>query len=136
MATSFPSGLDSLTNPSSGDSLSSPSHSAQHANVNDAVEALQAKVGVDGSAVTSSLDYQLANIGTWTAYTPTFNNMTVTTSAARYCQINKTIFLALYFVVSAVSGPPGISVPSGLNISRFTNYQTIVMFNWEKLHII
>ena len=63
MATSFPAGLDSLTNPSSGDSLSSPSHSAQHANVNDAVEALQAKVGVDGSAVTSSLDYKVANAG-------------------------------------------------------------------------
>jgi len=63
MATNFPTSLDSLTNPSSGDSLSSPSHSAQHANVNDAVEALQAKVGVDGSAVTSSLDYQVANQG-------------------------------------------------------------------------
>jgi hypothetical protein len=58
MATNFPTSLDSLTNPASGDSLSSPSHSAQHANVNDAVEALQAKVGVDGSTVTSSLDYQ------------------------------------------------------------------------------
>ena len=62
MATSFPSGLDSLTNPSSGDSLSSPSHSAQHANVNDAVEALQAKVGADSSVVTSSLDYKVAQL--------------------------------------------------------------------------
>lgn len=63
MATNFPASLDSLTNPAAGDSLSSPSHSAQHANVNDAVEALQAKVGVDGSAVTSSLDYKVANQG-------------------------------------------------------------------------
>jgi len=63
MATNFPTSLDSLTNPSSGDSLSSPSHSAQHANVNDAVEALQAKVGVDGSVVTGSLDYKVANQG-------------------------------------------------------------------------
>jgi hypothetical protein len=63
MATNFPTSLDSLTNPAAGDSLSSPSHSAQHANVNDAVEALQAKVGVDGSAVTSSLDYKVANQG-------------------------------------------------------------------------
>jgi len=51
-----------LTNPTSSDSLSSPSHSAQHANVNDAVEALQAKVGVDSSAVTSSLDYKVAQL--------------------------------------------------------------------------
>lgn len=57
MATNFPAGLDSLTNPLSTDTLASPSHSTQHANVNDAVEALQAKVGIDNSAVTTSLDY-------------------------------------------------------------------------------
>jgi len=48
-----------LTNPTSGDSLNSPSHSGQHADANDAIEALQAKVGVDSSAVTTSLDYKL-----------------------------------------------------------------------------
>jgi hypothetical protein len=62
MATNFPASLDTLTNPTSSDSLSSPSHSAQHANVNDAVEALQAKVGADSSAVTSSLDYKVAQL--------------------------------------------------------------------------
>ena len=62
MATNFPASLDSLTNPSSSDSLNSPSHSAQHANSNDAIEALQAKVGADGSAVTSSHDYKIANL--------------------------------------------------------------------------
>jgi len=61
VATNFPSSLDSLTNPASGDSLSSPSHSVQHADANDAIEALQAKVGVDGSAVTTSLDYKVTN---------------------------------------------------------------------------
>ena len=62
MATNFPASLDALTNPTSSDSLSSPSHSAQHANVNDAVEALQAKVGADSSAVTSSHDYKIAQL--------------------------------------------------------------------------
>lgn len=57
MATNFPTSLDTLVNPSSGDSLSDPPHSNQHANANDAIEALQAKVGVDGSAVATSLDY-------------------------------------------------------------------------------
>jgi hypothetical protein len=61
MATNFPTSLDTLTNPTSSDSLSSPSHSSQHANVNDAVEALQAKVGADSSAVTSSHDYLIAD---------------------------------------------------------------------------
>jgi hypothetical protein len=62
VATNFPASLDSLTNPTSSDSLNSPSHSAQHANVNDAVEALQVKVGADSSAVTSSLDYKVAQL--------------------------------------------------------------------------
>ena len=62
MTTNFPASLDSLTNPTSSDSLNSPSHSAQHANVNDAVEALQAKVGADSSAVTTSLDYKVAQL--------------------------------------------------------------------------
>ena len=62
MATNFPASLDALTNPTSSDSLSSPSHSAQHANVNDAVEALQAKVGADSSAVATSLDYKVAQL--------------------------------------------------------------------------
>ena len=46
MTTSYPSGLDSLSNPSSGDPLSNPSHSAQHANANDAIEAIETAIGV------------------------------------------------------------------------------------------
>ena len=59
MATNFPTSLDSLTNPSSGNTLNSPSHSTQHANANDAIEVLEAKVGVNNSAVTTSLDYKM-----------------------------------------------------------------------------
>ncbi len=59
MATNFPEDLDSLVNPQSTDSVQTVSHAAQHANANDAIEALQAKVGVDGSAVTTSLDYRV-----------------------------------------------------------------------------
>lgn len=35
-------------------------HDQQHSNANDAIEALQAKVGADNSAVTSSHDYKIA----------------------------------------------------------------------------
>jgi hypothetical protein len=59
MATNFPASLDTLTNPSATDTLDSPPHDEQHADANDAIEALQAKVGVDGSAVASSLDYKV-----------------------------------------------------------------------------
>ena len=62
MATSFPSSLDSFTNPVSSDTLSSPSHAGQHTDLNDAVAALQSKVGADSSAVTASLDYKVAQL--------------------------------------------------------------------------
>jgi hypothetical protein len=42
--------------------------------VNDAVEALQAKVGVNGSAVTTSLDYKVANQGLTLVKTQTIAN--------------------------------------------------------------
>lgn len=60
MATGFPSSLDALTNPISTDVLTSPSHADQHADANDAIEALQVKVGVTGSAVSTSLDYKVS----------------------------------------------------------------------------
>lgn len=65
MTTNFPTSLDAFTNPSATDAMDSATvpHATQHANLNDAVEALQAKVGVDGSAVTTSLDYKVAQQG-------------------------------------------------------------------------
>lgn len=63
MATNFPSSLDVFTNPTSTSSMSGAlSHAGQHSDVNDAIEALQAKVGADGSAVTSSHDYKIAQL--------------------------------------------------------------------------
>ena len=62
MATNFPGSLDTLTNPTPTTSMSgSLSHDGQHSDLNDAVEALQAKVGADSSAVTSSHDYKIAD---------------------------------------------------------------------------
>ena len=62
MATNFPASLDTLTNPSATDTLDSPPHDEQHADANDAIEALQAKVGVNGSAVTTSHEYRINSI--------------------------------------------------------------------------
>ena len=62
MATSYPTSLDTFTNPTSSDSLSSPSHSGLHADTADAIEALQVKVGIDSSADTSSLEYRIAQL--------------------------------------------------------------------------
>ena len=62
MPTSYPTALDTLTNPTANDSLNSPSvpHATQHANANDAIEALQTTVGITNSADASSIQYKLA----------------------------------------------------------------------------
>jgi hypothetical protein len=64
MATNFPSSLDTLTNPNGTDTLSNPSHAQQHTNLNDAVEAIQTKIGANGSNDTNSLQYKISEIET------------------------------------------------------------------------
>jgi hypothetical protein len=46
MASSFPGAIDSFTDPLSGSPLNSPSHSAQHADLNDAVEKIETYMGL------------------------------------------------------------------------------------------
>lgn len=46
MASSFPGAIDSFTDPLSGSALNSPSHSAQHADLNDAVEKVETYMGL------------------------------------------------------------------------------------------
>lgn len=52
MATNFPTSLDnnsSLPNPGSGNFTNNPSHSGQHSNENDAIKAIEAKIGIGAS---------------------------------------------------------------------------------------
>ena len=63
MSTQYPGALDNFANPTPSTSQNaSRTHSQQHGDLNDAVEALEAKLGVDGSVDTSSIDYLLRNI--------------------------------------------------------------------------
>ena len=55
MTTLFPTALDTFTNPTATDKLNSPSHSAQHANANDAIEAIQQTIGITGSTDPATL---------------------------------------------------------------------------------
>lgn len=107
MSINFPSSLDSLSNPTSTDLLdnTSPSldHWTQHADANDAIEALEAKVGVNGSAVTTSHDYKLSEVTSTdkavgktatqtltnkTLTSPTINTATITGSALTTSTVN------------------------------------------------
>ena len=97
MATNFPTSLDNLTNPASTNELDAPSHSQQHADANDAIEALEAKVGVNNSANTTSLDYRVRQLETVPTYT---NEMAQDASAALFTHANHVNLTATYDDVS------------------------------------
>lgn len=67
MSTGFPHSLDNYVNPNATDSVNNPSHSQQHTNANDAIKAIQEKIGVDGSTNPNSLDYKIAHLVSNTA---------------------------------------------------------------------
>jgi len=71
MSTLFPNSIDTKINPVAGgqvptttpvDPTYGSGHAAEHIFANDAIKAVEAKVGVDGSAVTTSHDYKLGLI--------------------------------------------------------------------------
>jgi hypothetical protein len=94
MTTNFPTSLDAFTNPATGSALNSPSHAGQHADINDAMEAVQAKLGTGDHTV-----------GVWQDYTPTFSGITVGngTVTARYCQINKFVAWQVELLVGSTT---------------------------------
>ena len=62
--TTFPTALDSFQNPAANtlEDATGLEHDVQHANANDAIAALQAKLGVNGSTDVNSVDYKLAQL--------------------------------------------------------------------------
>ncbi len=60
MATDYPASIDNLSNPEATQSMEG--HAALHSNVNDAIEALEAKLGVDGSEDVNSIDYKVSQL--------------------------------------------------------------------------
>lgn len=66
MSTLFPGTIDNFVNPSSADALGAPAprkHSEQHTDANDAIEAIQARIGTTGSTDPGSIDYRLSAAG-------------------------------------------------------------------------
>lgn len=73
MTTNFPTSLDALSNPTGVQNLNNPDHAAQHANINDAMEAVQAKLGIGASTPTSGNLLVGTGVGsaTWSKAAPT-----------------------------------------------------------------
>lgn len=137
MPTNFPVSLDSLTNPIGTDRMSSPSHAAQHTNANDAIEALQAKVGVDGSGNATSLDYKIAHLGDWQTWTPVleFGGTAVTagnsTVIGRYTQIGNTVHAMISYTWGSTLNKNGGSnqMQFTLPVNRNTQWDAIAVGN-------
>lgn len=62
MTTNFPTSQDTFSRPTASSALTG--HAALHDDLADALEAVEAKVGSDSSAVTSSHDYKIAQLET------------------------------------------------------------------------
>lgn len=114
MAINYPTSLDTFTNPTATSLLTSPSHSGLHSDINDAVEALETKVGI-GNTV----------LGTYTTYTPTYSNITIgnATVTAKYCQVNDFVHVTGSIVLGSttvIGTNPAISMGFNLDSLYYT----------------
>lgn len=132
MATNFPTSLDNFSNPTSNDPLSSPSHSGQHSDANDAIEALEARVGITGSAVTSSHSYKIGQLETNSATktgTETLTNKTLTSPI-----LNQAILVSAEerwsYSTAGVVSTPGATSPIYVLTSSVWYYSGAAAGNW------
>ena len=132
MTTNFPSGLDAFTNPSATDAMDSVTvpHATQHADLNDAVEALQAKVGVDGSAVTTSLDYKVANQGLTLLRAVSIGSSVATIDVTGIFSSTYDRYLISYNVESATNGTQfSCKLISGTTVDSSTVYAMQLVYH-------
>lgn len=65
MATAFPTGIDSFPDPGPTTPMNTPGqleHDIQHTNANDAINSMQVKLGINGSADVTSIQNKLATV--------------------------------------------------------------------------
>jgi hypothetical protein len=80
MPTNFPTGVDNFTNPTANDSLNLPSHSTQHANTNDAIEAVEDYLlngdGKSGLVLlkTQAVGTAVSSVNVTSAFNATYDN--------------------------------------------------------------
>ena len=110
MASTYPTTIDAFTNPIAGDLLTSPSHATQHANINDAVEALEAKVAIGNTVLGTYTDHSTAM--TFPGGVTVGNG----TKTAYYCRVNNFVHFYGKFTLGSTSAITG-AVQLGLPIN-------------------
>jgi len=91
----FPLSLDNFTNPTGTDQMANV-HAELHSDNNDAIEAIEAKIGINASDVTTSHDYKLSGVATVDKAvsktgTETLTNKTLTNPTVNSATITGTI---------------------------------------------
>lgn len=129
MTTAFPGAIDNFVNPSPGTvplatTFGGRTHSQEHGDVNDAVEAIEGEVGVTGSAVTTSLRNQvtraLAQPNGATAIPQVFTangNLTLASLQTTLNGVVQTAYAVRVRMVGGGGGGGGVAVSSAGNAS-------------------
>lgn len=150
----FPTSLDTLTNPSGTDPLSSPDHAGQHATANDILEAVEAKLGTGSSTPTTtghiltvtgsgasawqaaaggasvSLKQMAANFGgVWVTGRYYDGSPTLSNSAGFTLSPNRLYFTPLYVPKAVTADRIALNVTSGvgatlIRLGIFTSHAT------------
>ena len=118
MTTAFPGAVDAFTNPTATDALDSATvpHAAQHANINDAVEAIETAIGTTGAPVLAKLASPTFT-GTPAAPTAAVGTNTTQIATTAFVQANRVSFgftSGLYY-----------SLPRGGGGNLTTVFQTV-----------
>jgi len=110
VTTAFPGAIDNFTNPTATDLLDSVTvpHAAQHANINDAVEAIETAIGTTGAPV-------LAPIAS-----PTFTGVPAAPTAS--LATNTTQLATTAFVIANAGGAVSFGFTSGLYYRGMNDY--------------
>lgn len=147
MPINYPTSLDNFTNPTANDSLNIPSHSLQHSNANDAIEAIEDKLGIGAASAGSATSGAVLTAGTggtttwsrtiqnlldpasaaWTSYTPVVtasgSNPTTSSATGSYTTIGKIVFWKARLTISgAGSGYYYVSLPVTCNQDASVGY--------------
>ena len=117
MAINYPTSLDSFTNPTATDLLTSPSHAQQHADINDAMEAVQTKLAIGNTVIGTYIDYS-ASV---TISKVTLGNATI---VARYARVNNFVHYWGNLVFGSTTSVTGSGFNLRLPVNAFASIQS------------
>jgi len=99
MPTNFPTSVDNFTNPTANDSLNLPSHSTQHANSNDAIEAIEGYLLNGGQGLTlvkkQTIGSGVSSVSVSSAFSATYENYKIIISGGAASLNNLPISLVI-----------------------------------------